>query len=78
MNEQNSRSALEVAASNPRVAAVVAGSTTVVGAAAKLQVIQGWLSVASMAVGIFTAIIVLAIQVIRLEKALRDRSASEK
>lgn len=72
---ENVKSAIEAAASNPKLAAVVAASTTAIGAASKLQAIQGWLSVVSMGVGIVTALVVLGIQLIRLEKAIRERGS---
>ncbi|MFS2027055.1 hypothetical protein [Massilia sp. CT11-137] len=75
---ENVRSAIEAAASNPKMAAAVAASTTAIGAATKMEAIQGWLSVASMAVGIVTALVVLGIQLIRLEKAWRERAHEEK
>jgi predicted RND superfamily exporter protein len=68
------RSAIEAAASNPKVATIVAASTTAIGAATKLEALQGWLSVVSMGVGIATALVVLGIQLIRLEKAWRERA----
>jgi hypothetical protein len=75
MNEQSPKSVLESAASDPKIATAIAGSTAVVGAAARLDVIQGWLSVVSMGVGVVTALVVLGIQLIRLEKAWRERSS---
>jgi len=77
MKEESARSAIEAAASNPKVATAIAAGTTSIGAAAKLEVIQGWLSVVSMGVGIVTAIVVLGIQLIRLERAWRDRRSAE-
>lgn len=75
MQEQDAaRSVIEAAASNPKTAAIVAASTTAIGAASRLDAIQGWLSVVSMSVGIVTALVVLGIQLIRLEKAWRERS----
>ena len=70
---ETARSAIEAAASNPKLAAAVAASTTALGAATRLEALQGWLSVTSMAVGIVTALVVLGIQLIRLEKAWRER-----
>jgi hypothetical protein len=75
---ETARSAIEAAASNPKLAAAVAASTTAIGAASKMEAIQGWLSVASMVVGIVTALVVLGIQLIRLEKAWRERAQAEK
>jgi predicted RND superfamily exporter protein len=75
---ENVRSAIEAAASNPKTAAAVAASTTAIGAATKLEALQGWLSVVSMGVGIATALVVLGIQLIRLEKAWRERAQQTK
>ena len=75
---ENVRSAIEAAASNPKTAAAVAASTTAIGAATKLEALQGWLSVVSMGVGIATALVVLGIQLIRLEKAWRERARETK
>jgi predicted RND superfamily exporter protein len=75
---ENVRSAIEAAASNPKTAAAVAASTTAIGAATKLEALQGWLSVVSMGVGIATALVVLGIQLIRLEKAWRERAQQGK
>jgi predicted RND superfamily exporter protein len=75
---ENVRSAIEAAASNPKTAAAVAASTTAIGAATKLEALQGWLSVVSMGVGIATALVVLGIQLIRLEKAWRERAQQAK
>lgn len=70
-------SAIEAVASDPRIAGALAGSTTALGAAAWFNLIQGWLSVISMCVGIVTGIAVLGIQLIRLEKAWRERAKSQ-
>lgn len=75
---ETARSAIEAAASNPKMATAIAAGTTAIGAASKLEAIQGWLSVASMAVGIATALVVLGIQLIRLEKAWRERAQQSK
>jgi len=75
---ENVRSAIESAASSPKIATAVAASTTALGAATRMEAIQGWLSVASMVVGIVTALVVLGIQLIRLEKAWRERAQAEK
>jgi hypothetical protein len=72
------RSAIEAAASNPKIATLVAASTTGIGAATQLGIIDGWLSRGSMIVGLITAVVVLGIQVIRLEMALRERAQSKK
>lgn len=67
-------SALEAAASSPKVAIAVSGGTAAAGAAARFDIIQGWLAVGSMTVGMVTAIAVLGIQLIRLERAWRSRN----
>jgi hypothetical protein len=72
------RSAIEAAASNPKIATVVAASTTGIGAATQFGLIDGWLSRGSMIVGLITAVVVLGIQLIRLEMALRERAQDKK
>ena len=62
------RSAIEAAASSPKVATVVAAGTASAGAATQMEVLQGVLSIASMSVGIVTALVVLAIQLIKLHR----------
>lgn len=74
MRDDSVTSALEAAASSPKVATVVAGGTVAAGAASRLDIIQGWLAVGSMTVGMVTAIAVLGIQLIRLERAWRSRN----
>lgn len=79
MNEpETARSAIEAAASNPKVATLVAASTTGVGAATQFGLIDGWLSRGAMIVGLLTAVVVLGIQLIRLEMALRERAKAKK
>lgn len=75
---ETARSAIEAAASNPKVATLVAASTTGVGAATQFGLIDGWLSRAAMIVGLLTAVVVLGIQLIRLELALRERAQAKK
>lgn len=79
MNEPSSvGQAIADAASNPKVATVVATATASVGAASQLELIHGFLSLASMAIGLMTAGVVLAIQLIKLArtyKAWRDDKA---
>lgn len=67
-------SAIEAVASNPKVAAAVSATPIMAGAASRFEIITGWLSVASMSVGIVTTIVVLGIQLIRLEQAWRGRN----
>ena len=66
MNAESITDAAVNAASNPKVATAVAAGTASLGAAANFEFIQGALSVASMTVGIITAVVVLAIQCIKL------------
>ena len=75
MNEpENVRSAIEAAASNPKVATLVAASTSSIGAATQFGIIDGWLSRCALIVGLLTAVVVLGIQLIRFEMALRERA----
>lgn len=71
---ENAKSVIEAVANNPKVATTVSLSTASLGAAVNFGVIQGWLSVVAMAVGIVTSIVVLGIQMIRLERAIRERA----
>ena len=66
MNEPNLGAALEAAASNPKVATLVAAGTASIGAASQLEWIQGALSIGSMTVGLATGLVVLGIQTIKL------------
>ena len=77
MKDESARSVLEAVTSNPKFATTVAAGTASLGAASQLGLIQGWLSVVSMALGILTGFVVLFIQLIRLERALLDRGAKE-
>jgi hypothetical protein len=79
MNEpENVRSAIEAAASNPKVATVVAASTSGVGAATQFGIIDGWLSRCALLIGLLTAVVVLGIQIIHFELALRKRARDKK
>ncbi|UGQ44982.1 hypothetical protein [Massilia endophytica] len=71
------RTAVE-AASNPKVATGVAAAVTSAGAAAKLDLIQGWLSTATMSIGLVTAGVVLAIQLIKLARTWRAYRKDER
>lgn len=66
-------SVVETLANSPKVAVATATAPVAIGAAAKLEIIQGWLSVVSMSVGIVTALVVLGVWMIKLEQAWRDR-----
>jgi hypothetical protein len=79
MNEpENVRSAIEAAASNPKVATLVAASTSSIGAATQFGIIDGWLSRCALIVGLLTAVVVLGIQIIRFEMTLRERARDKK
>ena len=56
------------AGSNPKVATAIGTATASVGAASKLELIQGFLSTATMAVGLLTASVVLALQLIKFAR----------
>ncbi len=78
MNDHESvQSVIEAVASNPKVATIVAAGTASMGAATQFDLIQGALSVISMSVGIVTALVVLAIQLIKLERNYRAWRRSE-
>ncbi len=78
MNEPESvLAAVQEAASNPKVATAVAAGTASVGAAVKLDILQGWLSTATMTVGLVTATVVLAIQLIKLARTWRAYQKDE-
>ena len=62
------KSAIEAAASSPKVATLVAAGAASAGAATQMDVLQGALSIVSMGVGILTALVVLAIQLIKLHR----------
>lgn len=62
---------VETIASSPKVATAVATTTASIGAAAKLELIQGVLSIASMAVALLTALVVLTYQLIKLMRYWR-------
>lgn len=74
---ESAKSAIEAAASNPKVASAIAAGNMSLGTAAGFDLIHGWLGVASLTVGIITGIVVLGIQLIRLEIAWRERRAAK-
>ena len=79
MNEpETAHSAIEAAAANPKIATLVAASTSGVGAATQFGLIDGWLSRCALIVGLLTAVVVLGIQLIRFEMALRERAQKNK
>lgn len=74
MNESDSaRSMIESAISNPKVATAISAGTVGLGAATKMELIQGWLSIISMGVGIVTGLLIAGWWAIRVEKAWRER-----
>ena len=75
---ETARSAIEAAASNPKIATMVAATTAGAGAATQFGLIDGWLSRGSMIIGLLTGVVVLGIQIIRLEMALRERAQGKK
>lgn len=71
MNEPNSAwqsatQAIEAAASNPKVASVVAAGTAAAGGALKLELVQSVIGTISLSIGMLTGGVVLAIQLIKL------------
>jgi hypothetical protein len=74
MNEQTEGIADTVltAASNPKVATAVGAGAASAGAAAQLDIITGWMARGSVALGLCTAAVVLAIQIIKLARELRE------
>lgn len=70
--------ALVAAASSPKAATVVAGTTASIGAAYKLEIIHGVLSTASLFVGLLTGTVVLAIQIIKLVRYWHSLSIEPK
>ena len=75
---ENVKSAIEAAASNPTVAAAVAAGNISMGSLVWLDIVHGLLSLISLGVGIVTGLVILGIQLIRLEKAWRERTQVEK
>lgn len=66
------RSAVESAASSPKVAAVVATGTASMGAMARLELLQSMVGTASLCIGFLTGCVVLAIQSIKLIRVYRS------
>lgn len=73
MNEHvdSARDAIIAAASSPKVATVVATSAVSAGAATELDIITGWMARGSVMLGLLTAAVVLAIQIIKLMREWR-------
>lgn len=74
MNDQieNAKEAVFAAASNPKVATVVAAGAASTGAASKLEIITGWMGTISVGLGMCTAAVVLTIQIIKLVREWRS------
>ena len=70
---ENVKSAIEAAASNPTVATAVAAGNISMGTLVWFDIVHGLLSLISLGVGIVTGLVILGIQLIRLEKAWRER-----
>lgn len=70
---ESARSMIENAIGTTKVATAIAGATAGLGAAAKMELIQGWMSIISMGVGIFTSLLIAGWWAIRVEKAWRER-----
>jgi len=77
MNDESTRSVIENAISSTKISAAIAAGTTGIGAAARMELIQGWLSIISMCVGIVTGLLIAGWWAIRVEKAWRERHTKE-
>ena len=75
---ENVKSAIEAAASNPTVASAVAAGNISMGSLVWFDIVHGLLSLISLGVGIVTGLVILGIQLIRLEKAWRERAQEGK
>jgi hypothetical protein len=75
---ENARSMIEAVIGNHKVAPAIALSTTAIGEAARRDVIQGWLAIVSMGIGIITSLLIAGWWAIRVEKAWRERKQPEK
>jgi hypothetical protein len=70
---QSLNAAIEVIASNPKVATSVAIANTAIGGASSLAILQGWGAFLSLCIGILTGIVVLAYQTIKLVRFWRAK-----
>lgn len=70
MNEE-AKSALEVAASNPKVASAAGTTIAAVGTSSLVDLLQGWLGVISTAIGIVVGLYVLRAQHMKYKILLR-------
>ena len=73
MNDESTRSVIENAIASTKVSTAIAAGTAGLGAAARMEIIQGWLSIISMSVGIVTGLLIAGWWAIRVEKAWRER-----
>ena len=75
MNEQieGAKEAVIQAASSPKVATAVAAGAASAGTAAQLDMITGMMAKVSVALGMITAAVVLAIQLLKLRREWRER-----
>lgn len=69
---ESAKGAIAEAASSPKVATVVAAGSTSAGVATQLDIITGWTGAIASGLGMCTAAVVLAIQVIKLLREWRD------
>jgi len=74
MNEQTEsvKEAIAAAASNPKVATAVGAGAASAGAAAQLDIITGRMARGSVAIGLCTAAVVLAIQILKLIREVKE------
>jgi len=74
MNDQTEsvKEAIAAAASNPKVATFVGAGAAGAGAAAQLDIITGWMARGSVALGLCTAAVVLAIQILKLVREVKE------
>lgn len=79
MNDQLSvKEAIEAAASSPKGALALVTGAASVGTAQQLDLITGWMARGSVAIGLITAGVVLAIQVLKLIRELREYRSGRK
>jgi len=74
MNEhaENIRQAIIDAASNPKIATVVAAGAASTGVASRMEIITGWMGAISVGLGMCTAAVVLSIQLLKLVREWRS------
>lgn len=65
------------AASNPKIAAAIGGSATVIGGAWTLEVIQGYVSFYAMVIGAITATAVAVVQLIKVARVWKAWRADQ-